>query len=305
MAALHQSVRDLETLAANDAAVRPLALLQAEVLRSVADLAWDASAANLGPGHVSMGKPLLHGQMLLVVPQNVRALLQRLVNVAERAGIAGADNLRTALVGGWRSTPTIDPISFLAASITWDQQQMEQMAATAQVDLPLLTTLGQLAVVPLLLACGRRATTLMPNIPWKASYCPLCGAWPTLAEIRGLERQRWLCCGRCGTSWRLRHQECVFCGNNEHRSLGYLAPDAEKESRRAVTCNRCRGYIKTFATVAALTPPELILRDLSSVELDMAALKQGYSSPERPAFPLSLDLMPASRDKSGWLPWLS
>jgi FdhE protein len=143
----------------------------------------------------------------------------------------------------------------------------------------------------------------MPNVPWNVGYCPMCAAWPTLAELRGLERQRWLCCGHCGAGWHFRQQQCLFCSNTEHEKLGYLAAEKQKESRRAVICNCCHHYIKTLTTVTPLSPRELIIQDLTSLELDVAAFEQGYGRPQRPGFPLQLQLVSATSEKQGWLRW--
>ena len=49
----------------------------------------------------------------------------------------------------------------------------------------------------------RRATAVgrCRDRNWSEGYCPLCGAWPALAEVRGIERSRYLRCGRCGAEW--------------------------------------------------------------------------------------------------------
>src|SRR5205823_1122353 len=115
----------------------------------------------------------------------------------------------------------------------------------------------------------------------------------TLAELRGLSRERWLRCGRCGAGWRWPQQRCAFCATRDHRQLGYLAPEASRESRRAATCDACRGYLKTISTLGASPPAELAYQDLTTLELDVAALERDYARPEAPGFPLAVTLLPA------------
>jgi len=291
-------IPDLTALAEQDVTVRPLALLWIEILRTAAESAWEQSAAALERGSVTQGEPLLHRQTVPVDPHSARDLLMRLAASAAQARVPGADKVQHTVT----HEAHLDVLMLLESGITFDHARREAIAADLGVSLPLLATLADLAVVPLLFACGRRATTLMPNIPWRHGFCPLCAAWPTLAELRGLERERWLRCGRCGAGWRFRHHCCVFCGNAAHESLGYLAPEADKESRRAVTCGQCRSYIKTFTTIAPLTPPEIVLRDLASLELDMAAIHENFGRPARPGFPLQISLI-AAPGRRGWLPW--
>src|SRR5438552_1345771 len=64
--------------------------------------------------------------------------------------------------------------------------------------------------VELLRACGRQLQTHIPS-GWSRGYCPVCGAWPVLAELRGLERTRCLRCGRCGVDWQRPWLACVYC----------------------------------------------------------------------------------------------
>ena len=128
----------------------------------------------------------------------------------------------------------------------------------------------------------------MHNASWQAGYCPFCAAWPVLAEVWGEERRLWLRCGRCGTGWRFRHQLCQFCGNEDHKSLGYLAPADEPLAERVLTCDRFHGYLKSFHSLSPVSPSEVVVRDLTGVLLDLAAIERGYGRPERPGFSLRL-----------------
>ena len=123
-----------------------------------------------------------------------------------------------------------------------------------------------------------------------------------LAEMRGLEREQWLRCGRCSSGWRFDAPTCVFCGEDRHEQLSYLAPEAERESRRAVTCEQCHGYLKAFATLAPLSLPDVLARDLSSIVLDVAALEAGYARPSVAGYQLDvrIEALRPSRTWTGW-----
>jgi FdhE protein len=178
---------------------------------------------------------------------------------------------------------------------------LEALAAAAGVDAGLLTALGGLTVLPLLLACGQQAAPLVERSGWGEGYCPVCAAWPALAELRGLEKQRWLRCGRCSSGWLLAHDGCVFCGEADWHKLGYLAPEGDTESRRAVTCESCDGYLKTLASLTPLAPGDIAVADAQSLELDMAALERGYARPELPALPLPVTVQAQARRRFfGW-----
>lgn len=284
----HDSIRRLAELAHTDPVVAPLARLQAVVFDAAAAGEWDAGVPPFDRGRLDDGLPLLHGQVLGVDPDQVRALLLHLAAIAGECGEApGLATVPAAL-----AAPDCDPCAVLRASIRHDLDAMAAIAAETDCDMGVLTTLSGLAALPLLQACGRRAAPLLAGAYWEAGSCPVCAAWPALAEVRGLERRRWLRCGRCAAEWSPPHDGCVFCGHRDFAGLGYLAPEAAAEARRAMTCDNCRSYLKTLTTLGPLDAAEVAHQDLTTLELDMAALEQDYARPDTPGFPLDVQVEP-------------
>jgi FdhE protein len=70
-------------------------------------------------------------------------------------------------------------------------------------------------------------------------------------------------------------------------------PEAGGERRRVDICLRCRGYVKTLTTLTGRGPGEVALDDLASVELDVAALAEGYRRPPGPGHALGLAVVAA------------
>jgi FdhE protein len=63
----------------------------------------------------------------------------------------------------------------------------------------------------------------------------------------------------------------------------------EISSKSAIdACKRCLGYVKTFTTLQGSLPAKVILDDLASVELDVAAAEQGYRRPDGAGYSLNL-----------------
>jgi NAD(P)-dependent dehydrogenase (short-subunit alcohol dehydrogenase family) len=58
------------------------------------------------------------------------------------------------------------------------------------------------------------------------------------------------------------------------------------------------GYMKSFATLAPLSPAEILARDLGSVVLDLAALEAGYARPSLAGFKLDVRIEPAGAPRS-------
>ncbi len=287
------ATRPLDELARADPAVAPLAMLYIEVARAEDDPAWAAAVPALTPERLADGFPLLHGRSIAVERDRVRALLVRLAKAAASVSPAASSIPRAMSAGA------LDPLAVVVASITRDDVTIEGLAGACGIDEELLATLGNLAATPLLRACGRAAVSHIAAGGWDSGYCPVCAAWPLVCELRGLDRERWLRCGRCGAGWARAGAGCAFCGNADFRALGYLAPEAEPDARRAATCDACHGYLKTMSTHGPLSPLAVIVADLSSVELDMAALNAGYGRPDVPAFPLLVRVEPLAGVEAG------
>ena len=217
--------------------------------------------------------PLLHQSQIAV---RRRVLHRWLREVLE---LAAVDHLGRSL------SRTLEPVALLEAAVSQDDDNMEALAGAVGVERPALSVVGQIAALPLLQTCGRALAAQVPSSWWEG-YCPVCGAWPTLAEFRGLERKRWLRCGRCATGWEVPWLHCPFCGETEHTNLGYLAPEDGETTRKVEICDSCKGYVKAEPTVKPLAAWEIVLDDLATVPLEVAALDRGYHKPERSGFRL-------------------
>jgi formate dehydrogenase maturation protein FdhE len=69
---------------------------------------------------------------------------------------------------------------------------------------------------------------------------------------------------------------CPYCDNTDHRTLGYFHVDGEEGRYRAATCDACRGYVKMVSTLQALSAPQLLVVDLATLHLDLAAADRGF-----------------------------
>lgn len=108
---------------------------------------------------------------------------------------------------------------------------------------------------------------------WLRNYCPTCGSAPTMARLAGTDpaRQRFLCCGCCGTRWWYRRTACPFCENNDDRQLAVLSIEGEG-GLRIDHCESCGGYLKTYAGNSS---EDFFLAEWTSIHLDIIALDHG------------------------------
>jgi FdhE protein len=193
----------------------------------------------------------------------------------------------------------VEGIALLAAALCHDDEALDALARSSGADPAVLRVTGQMAVLPLLQTFAR---ALAPDVPptWWEGYCPVCGAWPVVAEYTGLERKRQLRCGRCGAGWAIPLLRCVYCDETDHDHLGYLTPEAGEQTRRIEVCNTCKGYLKAVTTVRPVAPWALLVDDLTTVPLDIAALERGYRRPERPGYALGATVVEVGGGSGGW-----
>jgi FdhE protein len=227
--------------------------------------------------------PLLHGRSVEVDSGRIQRLVRRLATSA-----AGGDATSAASLRRYRPTAA-DAVALLAAAVRHDQTEIEALAARSGVNARALAAVAYFAALPLLHGARRRLDDGVPPY-WPHSYCPICAALPILVEQRGLDRTRWLRCGYCGGEWQASWLCCVYCGEQGHDHLGSLVPDDSGDRLKVETCATCHGYVKSVATLQAISPFELLLQDLETVELDLVALDRGYFRPQGSSFALDVQV---------------
>ncbi len=236
----------------------------------------DDAGAQLSPG-----APLLHGRGLELDARRLERLMNRLIDTAIEGEVAGAASLE-----GYRPGRS-EVVQLTAAAVRQDQQEIAEIASPAGIDSGALASVVHLVTLPVLHECGRLLQSrVTPG--WAHGYCPICAAWPILAERRGLDRSRRLRCVRCTGEWEVESLWCIYCGEREHRRLGSLVLEAPGEMHKVETCDSCQGYIKSVATLQAIPPFELLLQDLETVELDIVARERGFGRPEGSGFGLEV-----------------
>lgn len=256
--------------------------LLSEAERALDDDAWGTPLEETELDSPSaQDAPLLHGRTLHMDSGGAQRLARRLASTAASGHLPGADSLR-----GYRPSPA-DAVDLILAAVRQDPIALAALGEAAGVEPGPLTSVAHLAALPLLRACGRLLASMVPP-HWPHGYCPVCAAWPILAERRGLDRSRRLRCGRCAGEWEVQWLYCVYCGEREHERLGSLVPEDGGETLKLETCAACGGYLKSVATLQAIPPLELLLRDIETVELDLVALDRGYRRPEESGFPLEV-----------------
>lgn len=244
-----------------------------EVVREVGKAHWDVAVPSRVHAHGAR-VPLLAGSSFSIEPTAVKRLLKQLIGIAARGNTPKLASLAAA------ARLDLDVTTLFNASVWQDTNVVANAAAVTRTDPEAFQAVLALLAVPFLQACNRRWTHAIPE-SWVEGFCPVCGAWPAFAEVRGIERRRYLRCGRCGGEWHANALSCPYCATRNHDDLVALVPGSASAAHGAIdACTRCLGYIKTLTTLQGCAPAAVMLKDLATVALDVAALEQGYVRPQ-------------------------
>ena len=250
---------------------RPLLALIEEALWEIERPEWRDSVTSI-PSRRPDPEPLLSRAVLAVASNPIERWVRRVLVTA--AGMGPEAPFVDAA-----SASRIDPRSLFQAAVSHDAGHLATISQSVGDTRGILEALAPLIAMPLLQAC-RRAWADAAPATWAHGHCPTCGAWPTLAEIRGLDGGRHLRCRRCGGDWTTEWLLCPFCGERDHAQLGSLVPAGRLERDRVEVCDRCRGYLKTTTTFVPIAPEQVVMKDLDTLVLDVAAVELGYRPPK-------------------------
>ena len=264
-----------------------LAVIQ-EILSEAANPKWDAVVPVRTEAQQDK-VPLLAGVTLGLEKSSVRRVLEQLIRIAYRSGTPKMATLEPTLHA------ELDILTLFKMSVCQDTDRIGETAAFVGADSEAFQAVVALLPVPFLQACNRHWT---PSIAksWVEGYCPVCGAWPAFTEVRGIERNRYFRCGRCGGEWQAHCLYCPYCSMNDHNELVSLVPEKSGSNSVIDACKRCLGYVKTFTKLQGSPAAKVMVDDLATVDLDVAALEQGYKRPQGAGY--SLDVTVTDNDKA-------
>jgi FdhE protein len=228
-----------------------------------------------------------------VLPAHSRAPDSPLLhNATLRIDAEQASRVVTRLAGelGIIDVERVDPLSLILSGIERDAATLDGLASRLAITTDVLAVLAQVSALPLLLNAARKLDPEASRT-WQRGYCPVCGAWPSMAEMRGIQRERRMRCGCCGSDWLLPVLRCAFCDETDHQKLAFLLDEEGGQHIRVETCSTCHGYLKTLTTLGMLPFTTLAVKDMSTIAFDLAAQNRGYSRPSRPGFRVEVEIV--------------
>jgi FdhE protein len=219
------------------------------------------------------GLPLLRGEVVRI---DDRAFRRRWLTICEAVQREHAGEASQRLAGALERGQ-LEAQQLTADLVMARPEAVHALAEALDLDPALTATILRLTLFPVFTQFNAALEPLRAGIPWEHGYCPTCGSWPLLGEFRGLEQTRYLRCGLCAAEWPFPRSQCPYCGPRDHREVGYFHVEGEETRYRAATCTACQGYVKMLSTLSAFSPPRLLVADLATMHLDLAAADRGYS----------------------------
>jgi FdhE protein len=280
--------RRIQALAGTDPALADAVNQQRQIAACLYMSAHPIRAVILPAGRVASkmeaGVPLLHGEDVQVDGRLIAGLFGGLTRVVRTSAAAAHAAERIARAAREHRLHAEHVVS---EALAGHVDHVAQIARHAEVDPELLATIAHLAARPVLKAYAEHLGPALGGARWTRGYCPLCGAWPGLAEVRADAPLRHLRCFQCGGDWAATELRCSFCDNADRDRLGSFQIDGERRFR-VDFCDRCRGYLKVGRTADPCPLEYLPFDDLASLELDAAAQEEGFARPPEPGFRLEL-----------------
>ena len=180
-------------------------------------------------------------------------------------------------------------------------RSIESIASDGGVDPEVLAFVTGFVLSPVLHAMLANALPEDGEAPWdkdgawQQGYCPVCGAFPTIAwldkpmldernaYLAGGGGKKHLHCSQCGAGWKFLRGACPSCGKEASGTMEMLRETEAARGERLDWCTKCSTYCPTVDLREREAVPNLDALALGMMHLDMVAARKKLR-PLRPSF---------------------
>ena len=113
------------------------------------------------------------------------------------------------------------------------------------------------------------------GLEWKKGYCPVCGAFPTIALIEEKITRRWLHCSRCGHDWLFSRVICPCCENEAQQGMDFFYVETRVQES-AFACEKCNRYLITLNRISDLHDHDLDVSAIGLAHMDVIMQGRGF-----------------------------
>jgi FdhE protein len=159
-----------------------------------------------------------------------------------------------------------------------DNAYQEKITKELKISKPILQFLVHMSILPSIHANVEKLHDHVDLKNWGMGYCPICGSFPKMSEMKGEGGKRHFQCSFCGFLWPSQRIKCPFCDNQDHEKLHFFYAEGHN-AYRVELCEDCKQYIKTVDRRNLDYEPDLEVEDIATIHLDMLASKKGFKRP--------------------------
>ena len=122
---------------------------------------------------------------------------------------------------------------------------------------------------------SQEAARGIKGLDWKKGYCPVCGAFPTIALIEEKITRRWLHCSRCGHDWQFSRVICPCCEHQAQQGMNFFYVETRAQES-AFTCEKCNRYLITLNRISDLHDHDLDVSAIGLAHMDLIMQGKGF-----------------------------
>jgi len=169
----------------------------------------------------------------------------------------------------------INPADYFIVSENGESKTTDKWANDLKISPSNASFLMNLAACVVLEYRAKEIMKTLGELDWNKGYCPICGAFPSIALIQEVGGRRFLHCSSCGHDWSFTRVVCPYCENEAQQGMDYFYIE-NKTQETAFICEKCRKYLITLYRVADLLDRDMDVSAISFVHLDMIMQDKGY-----------------------------
>jgi FdhE protein len=169
----------------------------------------------------------------------------------------------------------INPADYFKASAEGKDNPADSWAKDLQVSPSNASFLMSLVSRVILERRNKEITAALGDFKWEKGYCPICGAFPSIAFIEEQGGKRFLHCSACGHYWRFTRVICPYCENEAPEGMDYFYVE-KKTQESAFICDKCKKYLVTLYRAGGLFARDMDVFAISLIHLDMIMQEKGY-----------------------------
>lgn len=220
------------------------------------------------------GLPFLNSENITLSWDLFDSLAKRIGDITRplaKSGEAEVDNFLALLS---ENPDTLHEI--VLKSVLENSSPLQELAEKHNVTVNTLIFLATQTLTPFIEKYAQQLREYIDSNVWLKGICPVCGGEPLMGRLEEESGKRHLQCYLCRTNWEFARLECPFCDNNDQKKQHYFY-DEDNKHRRVELCDQCRKYLKVIDTREAGDRFSLVVENLATLPLDIAAKREGFS----------------------------